>query len=260
MTAVSTGGFSTFDTSLAHAPATARAGVALLALAAAMPLVLYYRAVTRRSPAMLWRDPELRAMLAAVTVVSLLLAGTGDLAFPDAVFQAVNAQTTTGFSSVDVAALSDTGKLVLILSMVSGAGLGSTGGGIKLLRLLVLARLVHLIVLRAQLPRHGVAAVRFGRNRIDDAQITLVGGVVVLYAVVIVLSWGAFVSAGHPPLDALFEVVSATATVGLSVGISSPELAPWLKAVLCFDMLAGRLEVLALLVALSPRNWRRRGS
>lgn len=260
MTTVSTGGFSTFDASLALAPAATRTGVALLALAASMPLVLYYQAAARRRPALLWRDPELRAMLVAVTVVSLLLAVTGDLALPDALFQAINAQTTTGFSSVDTAGLSDASKLVLILSMATGAGLGSTGGGIKLLRLLVLARLVQLLVLRAQLPRHGVAAVRLGKNRVDDAQIALVGGVVALYAVVIVLSWAAFVTAGQPPLDALFEVVSATATVGLSVGISGPDLAPWLKAVLCFDMLAGRLEVLALLVALSPRNWLRRGS
>jgi trk system potassium uptake protein TrkH len=60
---------------------------------------------------------------------------------------------------------------------------------------------------------------------------------------------------GYDPLDALFEVVSATATVGLSTGISRPELETVLKGVLCFDMLAGRLEIIALLVILYPRNW-----
>lgn len=50
-------------------------------------------------------------------------------------------------------------------------------------------------------------------------------------------------------------MVSATGTVGLSSGITRPELEPLLKAILCFDMLAGRLEILALLVILYPRNW-----
>jgi len=60
---------------------------------------------------------------------------------------------------------------------------------------------------------------------------------------------------GYDPLDALFEVVSATGTVGLSTGITGPELPPLLKGVLCADMLMGRLEILAWLVILYPRTW-----
>jgi trk system potassium uptake protein TrkH len=56
-------------------------------------------------------------------------------------------------------------------------------------------------------------------------------------------------------MDALFEVASATGTVGLSVGITGPDLEPALKGVLCVNMLLGRLEVFAVLVALSPRTW-----
>lgn len=260
LTAVSTGGFSAFDDSLGNATTPVKAASALLALVAALPLILYYRIATRRDAVLLWRDPEWRALFAAVALVSVLLVAAGDLSVGDAVFHAVNAQTTTGFTSADLDALGDSSKLVLIFSMLTGAGLGSTGGGIKLLRVLILLRLVQLLVLRAQLPRHGVAQVRVGGSPLDDAQISRVGGVVMLYVMTIIVSWAFFVAAGHPPLDALFEVVSATATVGLSVGISGPELASWLKAVLCFDMLAGRLEVLALLVVLSPRTWWKRGS
>jgi trk system potassium uptake protein TrkH len=64
-----------------------------------------------------------------------------------------------------------------------------------------------------------------------------------------------FVGHGHAPLDALFEVVSATGTVGLSTGITAPDLQPLLKGVLCLDMLLGRLEIIALLVLLYPRTW-----
>jgi trk system potassium uptake protein TrkH len=60
---------------------------------------------------------------------------------------------------------------------------------------------------------------------------------------------------GHNPLDSLFEVVSAIGTVGLSSGITNPELHPFLKAVLCADMLLGRLEIFAWLILVFPGTW-----
>ena len=79
--------------------------------------------------------------------------------------------------------------------------------------------------------------------------------VIVLFALTVLLSWLIMVAAGQPVLDALFDVVSATSTVGLSSGIVSHELPAVLKLLLCLDMLLGRLEVLALLVLLYPPTW-----
>jgi trk system potassium uptake protein TrkH len=76
----------------------------------------------------------------------------------------------------------------------------------------------------------------------------------------IFISWTLFLVGGFDPLDALFEVVSAAGTVGLSTGITTSELPGWLKGVLCFDMLAGRLEIIALLVVLYPHTWRGRSA
>ena len=78
---------------------------------------------------------------------------------------------------------------------------------------------------------------------------------ILMFLLIILLSWFAFVAAGYAPLDALFEVVSATATVGLSTSITGPDLAPFLKGVLCLDMLLGRLEAVAILLVLYPRTW-----
>lgn len=79
--------------------------------------------------------------------------------------------------------------------------------------------------------------------------------IVALFAITVFLSWLPFVIAGLDPLNSLFEVVSATGTVGISAGISSPELPAYLKTVLCVDMLLGRVEFVALLVMLYPRTW-----
>jgi trk system potassium uptake protein TrkH len=75
---------------------------------------------------------------------------------------------------------------------------------------------------------------------------------------VILVSWLPFLVAGYPPLDALFEVVSAVGTVGLSTGITGQQLESGLKLVLGLDMLLGRLEIIALLVLVYPGTWHKR--
>lgn len=256
LSAVSTGGFSPFDNSLAALSDHAAVGVMVLAFCGALPLPLFYL-VRHKGAAALWNSVEVRALAAAVFMVALLLALFAGLAPLDALLQAVSAQSGTGFSTVEIAALPDAGKGVLIGSMFVGAGVGSTAGGIKLLRLLILLRLIQLALLRSRLPRDAVAEPALGDHRLNNGQMERALLIIALFAGVVFLSWLPFLIAGHPPLDALFEVVSATATVGLSTGISGPELAPLLKGVLIFDMLAGRVEVLALLVVLAPGSWKR---
>jgi trk system potassium uptake protein TrkH len=229
---------------------------ALLAVAAlgALPLHLYLRAWFQ-GQAELWRDPELRALLAALLITSGLLWWLADLGPADALLQGLSAQTTTGFSTLDMAGLEPQGKLILILAMALGGGVGSTAGGVKLLRLLVLIRLLQLVLWRAQLPRHAVAQPVLGGRPLETAQIEHALLLILLYVLLILASWLPFLAAGYPALDALFEVVSATATVGLSTGITGPGLEPGLKLLLGLDMLAGRLEIIAPLVLLYPGSW-----
>ena len=82
------------------------------------------------------------------------------------------------------------------------------------------------------------------------------------YGGVIGVSWPAFVAFGHDPLDALFDVVAAVGTVGLSTGTVGPGLEPVLKGILCVDMLMGRVELFAFLILVFPGTWigRRRAS
>ena len=105
------------------------------------------------------------------------------------------------------------------------------------------------------MPPHAVADAHLGGRRLEAADIERTMLVLGLFTATILVSWLIFVGQGFAALDALFEVVSAVSTVGLSSGISGPELAPTLKLLLCTDMLLGRLEILALLVLLYPRTW-----
>jgi trk system potassium uptake protein TrkH len=79
--------------------------------------------------------------------------------------------------------------------------------------------------------------------------------IIFLFVLVVGISWFIFVAADYQALDALFEVVSATGTVGLSAGLSSGGLPDYLKTVLCADMLLGRLEIVAWMVIFYPKTW-----
>jgi trk system potassium uptake protein TrkH len=254
LAAISTGGFGGVSDSLAGFGRGAHLALLAVSLLGAVPLFAFYRA-WRHGAMPLWSDPELRALVIAVALVTFLLWWLGGMSAMDALLQAGSAQTTTGFATLDLSEVDPAAKGVLILSMATGGGVGSTAGGIKLLRLLILIRLIQLAVMRVQLPRHAVVQPAIGGRTLDGLQIEHALVLILLFVLLVLGSWLAFLVAGYPALDALFEVVSATATVGLSVGITSPDLEPGLKLLLTLNMLAGRLEIVALLVLLFPGTW-----
>lgn len=265
LAAVSTGGFSSFDDSLGHWGTGPASVVLASALLGAVALPLYHRAWRDgiwRGPLAFARDAELRLLLVATALTAGLLwlwmpAGEGEAmhTLASALLLAMSAQSTTGFALDPVAALDDASKLTLVAAMLVGGSVGSTAGGFKLLRLLILLRVLQLVLVRAAAPSHAVIEPCLGGRRLDDDDLWRALLVILLYALVVFLSWLAFVAHGYPGIDALLEVVSATATVGLSTGIARPALEPLLKLVLCFDMLAGRVEIFALLVVLYPGTW-----
>lgn len=267
LSAVSTGGFSTHDESLAAFGAwSLRAAVIALSLLGSISFSLYLPrslSVVRR----VGGDPEVRSLVAMGLAVSGLVVlfewsaghvGTG-APLRELPLVAFSAQTTAGFTSVAVGALAPATKLVLIAAMVVGGDLGSTAGGIKLLRLLVFVRVVQAAIRRRSMPPHAVAPVTLRGRPIEDGEALAALFVALLFVAVLAVSWLPFLAYGHEPLDALFEVASATGTVGLSAGVASPGLEAPLKAVLCADMWLGRLEVLPLLVVLNPATWRAGG-
>jgi len=91
----------------------------------------------------------------------------------------------------------------------------------------------------------------------DASKLAMIGAMLLMvtFMLMVFLSWLTIVAHGYPPLDVMFEMASATGTVGLSAGIARPDLEPVLKAILCFDMLAGRVEIFAMLVVRYPGTW-----
>jgi len=263
LSAISTGGFAPSNDSLAgFGDSAALATVLLFSFAGAVPLVLYYRSWRGD-----WRgvvtDVELQALVAVCLLVSLLLTLLfhlqAGLMWGEAIRQGlvlgISAQTTTGFSDMPIRSMDSLTQAVVIFSMAIGGGIGSTAGGFKLLRLLILLRLLQLILRRSAMPSHAVVQTRLGGSTLDQDDLVQALFLMLLFGVVVFVSWLVFLYFGYAPMQALFEVVSATGTVGLSAGITGPELPDALKLVLGIDMLLGRIEIVALLVVLYPPTW-----
>ena len=263
LSAVSTGGFSDFDGSLAGFDTPFSPAAALLvASCGAISFGVYSRA-RQDGPLAIVKDRDVQALLLAALLVSLVLTAIFWLLEGRSLSSAaghglalgVSAQTSTGFSTTPVAEMSDGAKLVIIAAMFVGGDIGSTAGGFKIVRMLVLMRIGFLAIQRLPLPPHAVLRPTLHDKPLESEDVQSVIQLFLCFWLFNAGSWLVFVLAGYAPLDALFDVVSATGTVGLSTGVVGPELPAPLKLLLCVNMLAGRLEVLALVALLDPRSW-----
>jgi trk system potassium uptake protein TrkH len=263
LAAVSTGGFSPHNANLAGFETPWMAPlVTLFCVAGCLPLYVYCRAYTAGWRD-LFRDAQVRAIglacLFSAGALTVLLGAGEAYSWSQSLYHgpllALSAQTTTGFSTTNVAELDSASKLLLMLAMLIGGGVGSTAGGVKVLRLLILLRVVQQMVIRTCLPTHAVYEPKIADRLLGELEVRDALVVALLFAGVIVFSWFAFLLLGEDPLNSLFDVVSATGTVGLSTGICRLELPALLKIVLCVDMLMGRLEVFAWLVVLHRATW-----
>lgn len=219
-------------------------------------------------------ETQVLAMVAA-TMIALVSIGmaysswSGGAAgvFRKGVFQVISGHSAghqTLYPGQFAADLGGVGLLAIVLGMAVGGSMSSTGGGFKALRIGVMWKSIVLAVKRSMAPPSAAIAVRYHHlgERFLTPQVTATTAIVVLLYLVTYVT-GALIGMayGYGPAEALFESVSATANSGLSIGITSATMPTGLKLVYMFQMWAGRLEFIAVLVlgaqlvlALKPRR------
>lgn len=260
LAAVSTGGFSPRDTSLADYARPAQIFALTLCIATSLSL-LFYAAVMKlglRETLRRGTVPTTLAILACGTGLyalgHVLLFEWDGPALVSGLLNHVSAQTTAGFSVAPVMPTTPL-FLLLIAAMILGGDVGSTTGGIKTARAAMLTRMVHLVFLRLRLPCRAVSHLKIGDKRADAEAILFAAALLSVYVVAMLLFWAALYAGGHAPLPALFDAVSALSGVGLSTGVIGPDLAGWLKTLTIFAMLLGRLEFFVLIALCLPSTW-----
>lgn len=266
---VAIGGFSTHDQSIGYfESATIEMIAAGFMLLAGANFTLHFLAWHRRAPLAYWRDEEFRLYVGLITLVALTVIGAlwltgtygdGRDALVKGIFQTVSIGTTAGFTTAEFYHWPPfIAILLLLLSFVGGCA-ASTGGGIKVIRVLLLIKqgvreVKRLIHPNAQIP------VRIGNRSVNHRVVDAVWGFFSLYVASFVLMYLALAATGLDLVTAFSAVAACINNLGpglAGVGPHYQDIPDAAKWILCLAMLLGRLEIFTLLVLLSPSFWRR---
>lgn len=258
--ALSTGGFSTRVESIGYwnSPAVEAVVIVLMLLGTTNFLTSYniFRGEFRRT----LRSTQLKFLwLLLVVFIPIVLIGVTVRIYPDlsqavrvAIFEVVSATSTTGFSTVPYNDWPSLGWLVLVVLMLIGGGAGSTAGGIKQYRVLILLRAMVWEIRRWFLPRRTVSSASIweggSRRFLDDTLIRKQATFVSLYLLVFLAGTMLITAHGHPLSESLFEIASTVGTVGLSIGITAVDAPATLLWTQIAGMILGRLEFFAFIV------------
>lgn len=265
---VSTGGHSTHDASLGYFDNVAVEIVAsLFMLLGSINFALHFFVLRYRRVQDYFRDPEFRAFLTLVAVLFLLTLGMlvvnriyePEAAFRISLFQAISTQTGTGFFTTDYSLWPGALPVILLMATFISGMAGSTSGGMKVIRWLLiwkqgLREVQRLIHPSAEIP------VRIGSKPVDWRIIDSVWGFFAAYMILFAVLMVLMMITGADQVTAFSAIAACMTNYGVGLGevssnfTSLSEPAKWLCVI---AMLLGRLEIFPLLVIVTPSFWRR---
>lgn len=268
-TTVAIGGFSTHDASMAYFNSSAVDLVAIVFMfVAGVNFALHFTSWQQRKFLPYIGDPEFKfysfiLLLVSVVTISILYFSEVYANFSEAfirgLFQVVSVATTTGFTTADFSTWPLFLPYLLLYAAIIGACAGSTGGGMKVMRILLIFKQGIREVQRLIHPRATIP-IKLGNEVISDRVVESVWGFFAVYVMAFMAMLLALLATG-------LDIVTAFSAVGACINNLGPGLAdvaesyghlnPAAKWILCFAMLLGRLEVFTLLVLFTPMFWRR---
>ena len=268
-TTLPTGGFSTKNASVAHFDSVyIDVVITLFMLLAGINFSLHYQ-LLRGKPLALWRDPECRFYLAICLILTLVVGfNIYRTVIPDAgqalryaAFQVVSIVTTTGFATADYEAWPAMSQMILFLCMFVGASAGSTGGGMKCLRIMLGFKYCYKELFAMIHPR-AVTRIKIGGKPVPEGVVRSVLGFLALYMALFALATVLLAGIGVDFVTALGAVAATIGNIGPGFGMVGPvenfaQIPYWGKWLLAWCMLLGRLEIYTVIILVVPEFWRK---
>ncbi len=267
-TTMPTGGFSTMNASIAGWSSSAIHYIIIFfMLMAGINFSLHFKAMSGNVKSY-FRDYEFKIYIGIILlvtfgifiIVSLSEGGFSHIRFRDSLFQTVSIITTTGYGTYDYELWSYFIQFTLLGLMFLGAMGGSTGGGIKLIRVFLIIK--HgLMETRRLLHARAIIPIRIGNRYIDESIIRNTLGFFLFYMAIFALTAAALTAMGIDITSAIGAAASAVGNIGPALGTFGPtdnyaflpDIGKW---ILSFAMLLGRLEIFTVLILFSRTYWR----
>lgn len=269
LTTLPTGGFSIKNLSIAHYDSLYFDGVMMIFMVlAGINFSLHYQFMKGGSLAF-WKDSECRFFLAVVLVLSLVVSvdihgavyrSIGEsLRFGS--FQVISIVTTTGFATADYNQWPAMSQLILLFCMFLGASAGSTGGGMKCMRIMICFKYCYKELFNLLHP-HAVTTVKIGGKSVSDTVIRSILGFLALYMGLFALCSVLLAGMGVDLVTSLSAVAASIGNIGPGLNLVGPvgnyaEIPTMGKWLLVWCMLLGRLEIYTIIIFLVPEFWRK---
>ena len=266
---VAIGGFSTHDASMGYFDSQAIETVAIVFMfLGAVNFALHFSVMRSKSIKPYFRDSEFllyAKLLVVISSLSIYVLYSESVyhgfaeSFREGLFHAISIATTSGFVTSDFSLWPSFIPVLLLFASFIGGCAGSTGGGIKVIRLLLLIKQGQREILKLIHPNAQVT-VKIGRQPVSNSIIDAVWGFFAAYVALFVLIMLILMFNGLDQITAFSAVAATINNLGPGLGdvsLSYASLSDFNKLLLCFSMLLGRLEIFTLLVLLMPAFWRK---
>lgn len=265
MTGQATGGFSTLDNSIASYNSAAMMYIHWLPMImGGLALPFYYKLVHNGNYRVFWQNIQARALFVASAVGGLFLSlflqadNLIEAPFQQGYFQYISGLTGTGWQTADMSAWSEEALIFFVCAaLLIGGAAGSTTGGIKIIRALVISKGIWWQINKYFLLRGIVQTIRFNGYKYQErymhkwvAEVAIFAFVYLLLVLLGTLVTIHFGAGNLSMADAFFESASAQGTVGLSTGLTGPDMATPIEWFYILQMWAGRLEIFPVLALL----------
>ncbi len=264
---IAIGGYSTHDASIGYFNSTLIELIAIFFMfLSGINFALHFTAWRSNSPLVYLRDPEFKfyasviGLVAIVTIATLIATESyqPSEAFIKGLFEVVSIATTTGFSTADFSSWPFVLPFLLFVVAFIGGCAGSTGGGMKAIRVLLIYK-QGLREIKRLIHPNAIIPVKLGKKPVPDRVLEAVWGFFSVYLFVFVILLLLLLATGLDQVTAWSAVGACINNLGPGLGDVAlhygdlPDTAKW---VLCFAMLMGRLEIFTLLILFTPAFWR----
>ena len=266
---VSIGGFSTHDASIGYFNSIWVDTIAVVFMIfSGINFSLHFFAWRNQNIQPYWQDSELRTYLSILGIICLIsciyLSITSDYTdlskmFIDGIFQSISIATTTGFTTTQYQNWPSFLPMLLLFASFLGACAGSTGGGIKIVRVLLLFKQGIREIKRLIHP-NALFIIKLNDKPVQERVINAIWGFFAAYTVVFIFLQLILMASGLDPITAFSAVAACMNNLGPGLGDVSAHynnINDFAKWILCLAMLMGRLEIFTLLVLFSPVFWRK---
>ena len=265
---LATGGFSPKNASVGHYnSAHIDIVITVFMMLAGMNFILYYRLITGNIKKF-FANTEMKVYIGIFAAASLFMAlnlngnqfSTFGKSLRYASFQAATILTTTGYVTTDYALWPAFAQIILFLLMFIGGCSGSTGGGIKVIRIVSLAKLAFNEMKYLAHPR-GIFSITIGREEIKKDVVYTISGFFFLYILMLLMTTLVVASAGNDILTSIAAALVTLGNIGPGFGRIGPSgnyayLPDYVKWFLSFAMMIGRLELYTVLILFTPKFWK----